>query len=107
MAGHQNVSIEDAGNQIIIGDEHQLPDGRDDIAGGAVALPSATLRQTQFCMDPSDPMDQQDDLGGCIIDIGDHLVDDGAHDALLEPRIRRRRRPDSPKVSSERRDVHC
>jgi hypothetical protein len=31
VAGHQTVSIEDAGNQIIIGDEHQLPDGRDDI----------------------------------------------------------------------------
>src|SRR3954464_69828 len=44
VAGHQAVSIEDAGNQIIIGDEHQLPYGCDDVAGGAVALSSATLR---------------------------------------------------------------
>ncbi|ANT54601.1 hypothetical protein MEA186_31721 [Mesorhizobium amorphae CCNWGS0123] len=37
-AGHQSIAVEDAGNQIIIGDEHQLADGRDDVAGRAVAL---------------------------------------------------------------------
>ena len=80
---------------------------RDDLAGGAVALSSTTLRQAQFSMDAADPMDQENDLGCFVVHIGDHLVDDGAHDALLEPRIRRRRHPDSPKVRGERGDVHC
>ena len=105
MAGQQTVSVEDAGNQIIGGDENELTDGRDDLGGGAVALASTPLRQAKLGMHAADPVDQQNDLGGFVVDIGDHLVDDGAHDALLEPGIRRRRRPDSPKVRAERGDV--
>ena len=105
MAGHQAVAVENAGDQIIAGDEHQLPDGRDDVGGGAVALAATPLRQAQFGMHAADPVDQQDDLGGFIVDIGDHFLDDGAHDALLEPGIRRRRRPDCPKVRGQRRNV--
>ena len=107
VAGHQSIPVEDAGNQIIIGNEHQLVDGRYDVGGGTVALSSASLRQAQFSMDAAKPMNQENDLGRCIIDIGDHLVDDGAHDALLEPRIRCRRRPDSAKVTGERGNVRC
>ncbi|WP_292176116.1 hypothetical protein [Mesorhizobium sp.] len=77
VAGHQSIAVEDAGNQIIIGDEHQLADGRDDIAGRAVALSTAPLRQAQFSMDAANPMDQENDLAGFVIDIGDHLPDDG------------------------------
>ena len=69
--------------KIIIGNEHQVPDGRDDIGGGTVALAAAALRQAPFGMHPTDPMDQKHDLGCLIIDIGDHLVDESAHDTLL------------------------
>ena len=41
-AGHQTVPIEDAGNQIIIGDENQLADGGEDVGGDAVARSAAT-----------------------------------------------------------------
>jgi hypothetical protein len=107
VAGHQPVPVQDAGNQIIVGDQHQLADSRDVLGRGAVALPTTSLRQAQFRVDAANPMDQEHDLRCCIVDIGDHLVDDGTHDALLEPRIRRRRRPDSPKISGQRRDVRC
>lgn len=106
VAVHQSIAVEDAGNQIIIGDEHQLADGRDDIAGHAVALSTAPLRQAQFSMDAANPMDQENDLGGFVIDIGDHLPDDGTNDALLEPCIRRRRRPHSFEIGGERGDVY-
>jgi hypothetical protein len=46
VAGHQAVPVEDAGDQIIIGDENQLADGGED----AVALSAATPRQAQFGM---------------------------------------------------------
>ncbi|WP_292615585.1 hypothetical protein [Mesorhizobium sp.] len=62
VAGHQPIAVEDTGNQIITGDEHQLADGRDDIAGRAVALSTAPLRQAQFSMDAANPMDQENDL---------------------------------------------
>src|SRR5258707_960569 len=41
VAGHQAVTVEDAGNQIIIGDENQLADGGEHVGGDAVALASA------------------------------------------------------------------
>ncbi len=51
-----------------------------------VALAPATLRQTQFGMHAAHPTDDENDLGGLSVDIGDNLVDDGANDALFEPR---------------------
>ena len=107
MPGHQAVAVENAGDQIIAGDQHQLPDGYDDVGGGAVALPTPPLWQAQLGMGAANPMDHENDLGSFIIDIGDHLLDHGAHDALLEPGIRRRRRPDNLKVCGQHRDVRC
>jgi hypothetical protein len=44
------------------------------------------------------PVNDENDLGGCVVDIGHHLMDDGAHDALLQPRIGRRCGPDGLEV---------
>src|ERR1700676_101348 len=41
VAGHQAVPVEDAGDQIIIGDENQLADGGEHVGGDAVALSAA------------------------------------------------------------------
>ena len=62
VAGHQSIPVEDAGNQVIIGDENQLADGGDDVGGGAVTLSAATPRQAQFGMNAANPMDQESDL---------------------------------------------
>ena len=42
----------------------------------------------------ADPVNDENDLGGCVVDIGHHLMDEGTHDALLQPRIGRRCGPD-------------
>ncbi|MER9651751.1 hypothetical protein [Mesorhizobium sp. M0199] len=91
MPGHQAVAVENAGDQIVAGDQHQVPDSGYDIRGGAVALPASPLRQAQLCMGAADPVNQQDDLGSFIVDIGDYLLNDSAHDALPEADIRCRR----------------
>jgi hypothetical protein len=39
----------------------------------------------------ADPMQGEHDLGPYLVEVGDRLVDEGAHDPLLEPRIRRGR----------------
>src|SRR4029077_19914267 len=77
-----------------------------DVGGGAVALSAATPRQAQFGMNAANPMDQENDLQRFVIDIGDDLVDDGAHDALLEPGVGRRRRPDRLQIGGERGNVY-
>ena len=84
VARHQTIAVEDASDQIITGDENELPDGSEDIGRCRVALPSTPLRQPQLAMNAAGPMDQQDDLGGVIVDVGDNLMNEGAHDALLE-----------------------
>ena len=74
MPGHQAVAVENAGNQIVADDQYQFPHGGDDVGGGAVALSAAPLRQAQFGVNPADPVDQQDDLGGFVINIGDMMA---------------------------------
>ena len=38
-------------------------------------------------MNAAHPMDNQNDLRSLLIDVGNHLLDHGAHDTLLQPRI--------------------
>ena len=101
VAGHQTIPVEDASDQIITGDENELPDGREDIGGCRVALPSTALRQPHLAMNATGPMDQQDDLGGVIVQIGDNLMNERAHDALLQTRVGLRGRPDSFEIGRE------
>ena len=53
-------------------------------------------------MNAANPMDDQNDLGRLRIDIGDHLMNDGADDPLLQPRIGRRVGPDGLEILRER-----
>jgi len=50
----------------------------------------------------ADPVDDQNDLSRLLIDVGDHLMDNGADDTLLQPRISRGSGPDGLEVRSER-----
>ena len=43
-------------------------------------------------------MNDENDLGRFVVDIGDDLLDDGPHDALLEPRVGRRSEPDGLQI---------
>src|SRR5258708_38995956 len=62
VAGHQAVPVEDAGNQIIIGDENQLADGGEHVGGDAVALSAATPLKAQYGMNAAHPMVQENEL---------------------------------------------
>lgn len=106
MAGQQAVSVEDSCNQIVGGDKDKLTYRRDDLGSGAVALAPTPLRQAQLGMHAADPVDQKGDLGGVVVDVGDHFEDDGAHDAFLESGIGGRRRPDRSKGRAEGGGVH-
>ena len=46
-------------------------------------------------------MDDDHDLGSCVVDVGHDLVDQGARDSFLQPRVRRRRRPDRLQIGAE------
>lgn len=62
MASQQAVSVEDASNHIVGGDEDELTHRRDNFGCGAVALASTPLGQAQLGMNAADPVDQKDDL---------------------------------------------
>jgi len=89
MARHQPVSVQDACDEIVIGDQHQLAYRGNHIGRGAVALPTPPSGQVHLAVNAADPMHDQNDLARFRIDIGDHLVNDGADDTLLQPRIGR------------------
>ena len=46
-------------------------------------------------------MDEQNDLGCLRIDISDYLMNDGANDTLLQPRIGRGTSPDRLEIRRE------
>lgn len=94
----QSIPIENAGDEVIVGDEYELANGIEDVGGGGVALAAAATREPKFGMDASRPVDEQDDLCGVIVDIGHHLVHECADDALLQSCVGRRRLPHGAKI---------
>ena len=50
-------------------------------------------------------VDDEDDLGRRVVDIGHDLMDEGAYNALLEASIRRRRIPDRFEVRGENAEL--
>ena len=87
IAGLEIVAIQDASDQIIIGNQHKLTHGVDDFCRGAVSLSAAALGQPNFAMSAAAPMDAEKDLGGHIVDINHDLLDQRAYDALFQPRV--------------------
>ena len=87
MAGRQLIPIENARDQIIVRNKHQLSYGLDDVRRGAVALAVAPPGQSQFGVDTPHPMDDENDLGCFGVNVSNHLVDQRPNDALLEPSV--------------------
>ena len=83
IAGNKPVSIQEAGDDVVTQNEDELPDRVDDVGRRAVALTAPTTGQTYLAVKATDPMNNEDDLGGLIIDIGDDLVDEGSRDPLF------------------------
>src|SRR5579859_41368 len=102
VTGRELVAIEDASNQVIRGDPDQQPDRCDDILRGSVPLTAPTPRQTQFTMNAAGPVNQQDDLAGLSIDVGDDLLNQHANNTLLQPCVCRRCSPDGLQVIGQR-----
>ena len=98
MAREEAVPVEDASDEVIVGDQHELANSGHDIGRGAVALTATPPGQTHFAVDAAAPVDHEHDLGRFGVDVGHHLLDHGAHDALLQPRIGRGSSPDSLEV---------
>ena len=102
MARPEAVAVENARNDIVSRDQRQRAHRGDDVGGCAGALSSAAARQPIFGVGAADPMQGQHDLGRSVVEIGDGLMDQGAYDALLEPRVCCRGRPDSLEIVGER-----
>ena len=62
IAGHQPIPVQDVGDEIVVGDQHQLAYGGNHIGRGAGALPATPPGQAYLGVDPANPMDEQNDL---------------------------------------------
>jgi len=52
-------------------------------------------------------VEEQDDLAGLGVDVGDHFLDHRADDPFLQPRIGCRRLPDRLQVIGEGHERYC
>ena len=50
-------------------------------------MTTAPSWQSYLAMNAAHPMDNQNDLRSLLIDVGNHLLDNGAYDTLLQPSI--------------------
>ena len=55
VARLEAVAVEEAGNQIVAGDQHQLTHGLDNISRSAVALSAPALGQAQLAVSATHP----------------------------------------------------
>jgi len=101
VAGFEAVAIEDTRNDVILGNQRKLADRLDDVGRCAVALSATAPRQAVLGMHTAHPVDDDDDLGGRVVEISDRLPDHCPHDPLLQASVARRSRPDRLKVSGE------
>jgi len=102
IARDEAIPVQDAGDEIVMGDQHKLADRGDYVGRRVVALAAPAPGQTYLAVGTADPMDNKQDLCRLLVDIGDHLVDDGAHDALPQPSIRGGSGPHALQVGCER-----
>jgi hypothetical protein len=101
VTGFETVAIENASDQIVVGDQCQLAYGRDDISWSAVALSAPAPGQADLTVNAARPVDDDGDLRSRGVDIGHDLVDQGAHDALFQPCVRRRLCPDRLQICAK------
>jgi hypothetical protein len=87
VPGLEAVAIEKARDQVVAGDQHKLAHGFDDVGRCAVALPAPALRQAHLAVGAACPVHDQNDLRRGVVDIGDHFVDQDAHDPLPQPSV--------------------
>src|SRR6516164_3840809 len=59
ITGCQLVPIENARDEVAIRNEHQLPDGIDDIGRRRIARSTTLPRQSQFGVNAAHPMDEE------------------------------------------------
>jgi transposase InsO family protein len=106
VAGHEAVAVEDDGDDIVLGDERQHAHRLDDVGGRAVALPPAPSRQSVLGVGAAHPVDGEHDLRGSLVEIGDDLLDHGAHDPLLQPGVGGRGGPHGRQIFGESVEGH-
>jgi hypothetical protein len=81
VAPLEAVAVEEAGNQIVAGDQHQLTHGLDNISRSAVALSAPVPRQAQPAVSATHPVDDENDFRRRVVDIGQGVMDEGAYNA--------------------------
>ncbi|ACL59661.1 hypothetical protein Mnod_4798 [Methylobacterium nodulans ORS 2060] len=96
------VAIEHARDHVVTRDQRQRAHGLNHVGGRAGALAAPAAWQAVLGVGAAHPVQRQHDLGPRLVEVSNGLVEDSAHDPLLEPGIRCRCRPDTAQVRGQR-----
>src|SRR5260370_11035410 len=81
VACDETIAVQDAGDEIVIGDRCQLAHSDEDVGGGAVALPASSPGLAYLAVHTADPVDDENDLCGFRLHVPDDLLGPGPHDS--------------------------
>jgi hypothetical protein len=98
VARLEPTPIERRSDRVILHDEGELTHGLDDVGRRAVSLPPPAAGQAMLGMSAPYPVNDKDDLSRIFVDIDNGLVDHCPDNALLQPCVGCRRRPDSTEI---------
>jgi hypothetical protein len=105
VSGAKIISVEQARDHIVAAyarkDAYRLHSFR----RRTVSLPTPPARQAQFGMNATHPMHDKNDLSALFVEVGDHLANELAHDALLQAHVGCRITPDRFQIGSQRREL--
>src|SRR5512139_8162 len=104
IPGFDTIPVQDASDEIIIGDQRQLAYSGNHIVRRAGALSAASSGQAYLAVNAANPMYEEDDLSSFGIDISDDFLDNGSDDALLQPNIGRWGGPNGLEIGGQRRE---
>jgi len=86
-AGFQAVAIEISGDLPVPTDSRESSHGLDHVGVGARGRTALAAWDPQFRMNPTFPVNDQNDFAGLIIDVRDDFVNERANDAFLQSSI--------------------
>jgi hypothetical protein len=74
VASDETIPVQDAGDEIVIGNQREAAHGGEDVGGGAVALVAPSPGQAHLAVHAATPVNDENNLGGVGIEIGDDLL---------------------------------
>jgi hypothetical protein len=106
LTGTHSHAVQRCGNVVIVPAPGHAPHYRQCLVRGPTAvLASSGFLDPQLRVLAAPPVDHQDDLACCIVDIGDNVFDQGGHEPVARAHARARRVPGRGEIRGKAGEV--